>query len=136
MRFTRKSRFFAALVALIGVLFTQLAVAAYVCPAGQISQTLEAVAATHAVHNHQDMSGCDEGGMGQPGLCKAQTQVGSQSLDKPQLPDVSPFLAVMLVASLFHEDHDAPYVSSQITGSLLSRTTAPPLAIQNCCFRI
>lgn len=136
MRFTRTFRLVAALVALIGVLFTQLAVAAYVCPAGQISQTLEAVAAAQAVHDHRNMSGCDEAAMGQPTLCKAQTQVGNQSLDKPPLPDVSPFLAAVLVASVVHDNHDAPYSSPQTAGVLLTRTTAPPLAIQNCCFRI
>ncbi len=136
MRLSRKSRFLTALVALFSVLFTQLAVAAYVCPSGQIAQAFDAVAAAHAAAGHQNMSDCDEASMDQPVLCKAQTQVGSQSLDKPQLPDISPFLAVTLVASVMQEDHRLLSVPPQFSGLLLTRTTAPPLAIQNCCFRI
>lgn len=136
MRLTGKSRYVAALITLIGVLFTQLAVAAYVCPATQIANALEAAAIAHGATDRQSMDNCGDAPTGQPALCKAQTQVGSQSLDKPQLPDVSPFLAVVLVASLIHENHEVPFISSQITGHLLTRTTAPPIAIQNCCFRI
>lgn len=136
MRLSRKSRFVTALVALFSVLFTQLAVAAYVCPSGQIAQALDAAAAAHAAAGHQNMSDCDDVSMDQPVLCKAQTQVGSQSLDKPQLPELSPFLAVTLVASVMQEDHRLLSVPPQFSGLLLTRTTAPPLAIQNCCFRI
>lgn len=123
------------LIALLGgsaILFAQIAVAAYACPALAASQTSEQVAA-------MDMSAteapCAEMDVKQANLCVEHCQYGQQSLDHPVTP------VVFAVA-------DLPYVHARLDGpafigstqeysqSLLTRTTAPPLAVRNCCFRI
>ena len=69
-------RFIAATVALLSVLFAQVAVAAYACPG------VEAMARTAVAM--ADMPDCD---MPNPGerspICLAHCQQGDQSLDKP-----------------------------------------------------
>ena len=72
----------------------------------------------------------------QPSLCHAHDQVGNQSLDKPELPHVQAFIAAALMLVLY--DIEAAYSPSAIQPNflLLTRTTAPPLSIRNCCFQI
>lgn len=72
----------------------------------------------------------------QPNLCDAHDQVGTQSLDKPQLPQVQSFVALGSVLALPPIDTTYRVPGAQSTSFLLTRTTAPPLAISNCCFRI
>lgn len=128
MRLSRPSRFFAALLTLFCLLFTQLAVASYVCP------TLEMTPAPKATMSHADMPGCQMD-IADKGLCKAHCEAGNQSLDKPATPHVSPFipaeLAVVLVVGAVTASESALPVANW-----LARTTAPPLTIRNCCFRI
>jgi hypothetical protein len=122
---SRSSRFFTALIALFSILFMQFAVAAYACPA----MTME----------HGDdmaMSHCAGMDMAQPSLCHAHDQVGDQSLNTPELPHVQPFIATAFTLAF----HDIETVDNSIAVTpaslLLTRTTAPPIAIRNCCFRI
>jgi hypothetical protein len=129
MKLSRPSRIAAALVAMICVLFTQLAVAAYVCPGMEIARAVEAA----AMPMGHDCEGMD---MEQPTLCHEHAQIGKQSLDKPPLPNLSPAVAILLVPAI----RDIRVVHRADTGyadlSWLVRTAAPPLSIQNCCFRI
>ena len=114
---TRRVRSFSALLALLALLFAQIAVAAYACP----------------------MAG-DCGGMSldsqQPALCQAHGLQGDQSLDKPSPPLPDPVAATRVPAlpgALL--DPAIPIASSPLQ-SLLSRVTAPPLAVRHCCLRI
>jgi len=127
MKLTRTSRFIAALITLFSLLFTQLAVASYSCP-------------QQSTVNHasvmQDMPGCTGMDAQQPSLCAAHCDAGHQSLDAAAAPQVLPFIACQLALVL-------PPIVSAVSGlaapaaSLpLTRSTAPPLAIQHCCFRI
>lgn len=125
------------MLALVSILFTQLAVAGYLCPSMQIAHDMEALAASMAAVDHHDMSGCE--GMGttdQSVTCHEHNQTGNQSLDKPELPNVSPFVAGMLVQTVTHFDRPTQSITPPVTNLLLTRATAPPLAIRNCCFRI
>ncbi len=135
MRLTRPSRFVAALIALFSILFMQFAVASYVCPDYPPGQTEKSVAMSFSssVHDTSECKGMDSE---QPNLCDAHDQVGTQSLDKPELPQVQSFVAVgsVLVLPPIEATYRAP--AAQSTSSSLTRTTAPPLAIRNCCFRI
>lgn len=136
MKLSRRSRFVATLLALISVLFTQLAVAGYVCPSMEIAQAIESIATPAAAIDHHDMAGCDGIAVEKPVLCQHQSQVSKQSLDKPELPHVSPFMATMLVQAVSHADSSYQSVTAPAENRLLTRTTAPPLSIWNCCFRI
>jgi hypothetical protein len=140
MKTSRPSRLITTVILLFSMLFMQLAVAAYACPVllGAASQAMavEAMSLDQGNNGRDAMNGCLGKDMVQPSLCHAHDHSGNQSLDKPLLPDVVPFIPSALVATLVVLDPaDRPaYFSSDST--LLMRTTAPPLSIRNCCFRI
>ena len=123
---TRPSRFLAALVTLFCLLFTQLAVAAYACPG---------VGAMTVAASSGSMPGCTDMDMPQPGLCAAHCEAGHQSLDTPGAPHVQPFVAGALALVLSGDSVQTAPAAAPHTDSL-TRTTAPPLIIRNCCFRI
>ncbi len=140
MRFSGLSRLTTALILLFSMLFMQLAVAAYACPvllgAANQAMPVEAMSLDQGNMDQAAMNGCPGKDMVQPSLCHAHDHSGNQSLDKPLLPDVVPFIPAALVVTLVALDPaDRPtYFSSD--SMLLMRTTAPPLSIRNCCFRI
>ena len=136
MRLTRRSRTLTALLALISLLFMQLAVAAHAC---QVTQPVATYAAAQAVA--ADMPDCGmmvkaKSGNTAAGLCHEHCAPASQSLDRAPVPDVAPFLPILL-----------PQCAVQIVGSAspLPPTSpdaspaergAPSLAVRHCCFRI
>jgi hypothetical protein len=135
MRLTRSCRWYAAAIALISMLFMQLAVAAYACPQLNVASSGERGQPMEMARGHQ-MSCCEKPDPVQPALCHAHGQVGKQSLDKPEPPPVPPFSAAGFAVSL-HAVHMRDNTASAATDSAsLAHTTAPPLAIRNCCFRI
>ncbi|MDP3841548.1 MAG: hypothetical protein Q8Q81_02985 [Oxalobacteraceae bacterium] len=136
MKLSRRSRFVATLLALISVLFTQLAVAGYVCPSMEIGQAIGSIAASAVPIDHHAVGGCEGGESAKTELCQHQSQVSKQSLDKPELPHVSPFMATMLVQAVSHADSGFRSIDRPAEANFLTRTTAPPLSIRNCCFRI
>lgn len=128
----RRTRLTTALVALLSLLFMQLAVAGYVCP-GASSKATEV-----ATMVQSGMPCADKASMAmedaQLNLCKAHCQSGQQSADTYQLPSLVAFAAVLAayppsVAALVP-------VGVRLQTPLLRRSTAPPLAVRNCCFRI
>jgi len=135
MNLSRPSRFIATLVALFSVLFTQLAVAGYACPDMEISRAME-MAAMSAEMNHGMMTDCEDMDLEQPSLCHEHAQSGKQSLDKPQLPNVSPSMAILLVPAVGDIHLAWRPDTYHAEASRLMRTSAPPLSIRNCCFRI
>lgn len=134
MKLFRRSRLTVALVALFSMLFMQLALAGYACPEHTVTQTT-AMAGMSAMADSQAMPGCDQVDQAQPSLCKVHTQSGQQSLDKPDMPHVQPFVPVTLVllSDITVIDHPIALLPES---AWLQRATAPPLSIQNCCFRI
>lgn len=86
--------------------------------------------------NMQGMSGCEGADTVQPGLCQAHGQVGNQSLDKPEFPHVQPFAVATLTMVFRNVDVSYSPDAAQPDSLLLTRSTAPPLSIRNCCFRI
>jgi hypothetical protein len=136
MKLTRSCRWHAAVIALISMLFMQLAVAAYACPQLSVSSANEQSRTMTAGDTGHDMSGCQKTDSEQPSLCHAHGQVDKQSLDKPESPPVQPFLAAGLGIPLQLADDVGITVFSPLNIPSLVRTTAPPLAIRHCCFRI
>jgi hypothetical protein len=125
MKLSRPSRFIAALLTIFSLLFTQLAVAAYACPASNAA----------AMSAMGDMAGCQAMDMDQQGLCAAHCDPGHQSLDTPGAPHVQPFVAAALAVVLISAHAQQP-AAALPDAYRLTRTTAPPLSIRNCCFRI
>ncbi|XLZ70932.1 hypothetical protein ABT364_02930 [Massilia sp. SR12] len=102
----------------------QLAVASYRCPVDDIAAALE--------------TPCESMDPGQPSLCKAKSTdlVAKQSLDKPPLPPVLPFIPSDLAGLVLAFDWTPLPASAVTTPPSLARGTAPPIAIEHCCFRI
>lgn len=122
----RKSRALVALGAIASLLFMQLAVAAYACPHDHSSAAAEVA---------QDGPGCDEMDRADPALCHAHCQQQAQSIDKPVALTVPAAMPSGLRVALVQAGA-ALVVTARDQHSLLARSTAPPHAIRNCCFRI
>ncbi|ABE45402.1 hypothetical protein [Polaromonas sp. JS666] len=132
MIWNRRTRLITVLFALVSLLFMQLAVASYACP-GAASTVAEVAAMADArMPCAEPMSlNMDDT---QPNLCQAHCQTGQQTADKYEFP--SP-----VAISALPSDFTSPPIGPVFSGAPLlvpdlKRTTAPPVAIRNCCFRI
>jgi hypothetical protein len=132
MMFLRRHRLTTVLFALVSLLFMQLAVAGYVCPTGVAAGAKSTMTMAHAgMPCAESMPTMMDDA--QPGLCQAHCQQDHQSADTytvpvlPVLPTVAHDFAQQTASSL---TQGAP-----VQAPLLLRTTAPPLAVRNCCFR-
>jgi hypothetical protein len=124
MKLRRSQRVVAALVALFGLLFMQLAVAAYACP--MQSPPMAAP---------MDMADCHGMDKQTPSLCHAHAQSGKQSLDKGSAPTVQPFVAAAVLVEVAAFDRTGP--GAGIVPAFESAAgPAPPISILHCCFRI
>ncbi|MEO8120148.1 MAG: hypothetical protein ABI606_12625 [Rhodoferax sp.] len=124
------------LFALVSLLFMQLAVAGYSCPGGltkELVKVAEAAAMAQAgmpCAESMALTVDDE----QPGLCHAHCQAGQQTADKYQVPGLA---SLAVLATDFPLPRFTPaLLGAPLQAPLLRRTTAPPLAVRNCCFRI
>jgi hypothetical protein len=128
----RRTRLITVLFALVSLLFMQLAVAGYACP-GTRAKVAEVAAMAEAgmpCAESMAINMDDE----QPGLCHAHCQAGQQSADKYQLP--SPIAIDALPADFSLQIVIPPFLEAPLQAPHLQRTTAPPVAIRNCCFRL
>lgn len=128
----RRHRLITVIVALLSLLFMQLAVAQYVCPATASSKTESSMVMADGMPCAGSMvMTMDEE---QPALCHAHCQADTQSFDKYELP---PLVAISALPANFTLAVVVPEFSgAALQASHLVHATAPPLAIQNCCFRI
>ena len=127
-RHNRRYRITTVLLALMSLLFMQLAIAGYSCPGGLAGMAEVATMAQAGMPCDGAMD--DE----QSSLCHAHCKADPQTADKYQLP------AIPNLADLASE-FPLPIVTPGPLGALLQapllrRSTAPPLAVRNCCFRI
>ncbi|MBS0513946.1 MAG: hypothetical protein JSS16_00515 [Proteobacteria bacterium] len=116
-----------ALIALLGLLFQQVAMATYVCP-------IEAREAA-AMAASSDMSHCTEPGMADLARCQQHCHPLAQSSDHGTAPTVPPALlprTTWLRAAALSSVRWTNYVVLGVT----ARATAPPLNIQHCTFQI
>jgi len=127
----RRHRLVTVLLALFGLLFMQLAVAGYACPVddGKVSAAAMAVAGMPCAG--EMAPGMDAE---QPGLCHAHCQSAQQTVDKVQSPTPTGAVAIGFTYAIEPVRLARPAHPPQ-TPSLL-RTTAPPITVRNCCFRI
>ena len=128
----RRNRLLTMLIALVSLLFMQLALASYSCP-GAASRVAET--GTRALTGMP----CEETTAGamdqqQPGLCHAHCQAEHQSADKYQV--LAPAMQIELATSLIPPRLIPVPLGAPLQAPLLTRTTAPPLAVRYCCFRI
>ena len=135
MHRNRRTRLFTALFALVNLVFMQLALAGYVC-SGDKEKIAEIVVPAGMVAANMP---CAESmsiaiDVGQPILCHAHCQDEQQSSDTYRMPPVTAigalpadFCALVLLPSFSETPLQPPF---------LRRTIAPPVTIQNCCFRL
>src|SRR5471030_674948 len=99
MKTSRSIRFLTTIVALLSMLYMQFAVASYVCPGMPVGGQ-DSAAAVRAIA--VDMPNCQGMDAAQPELCHLYAHGGpfKQSLDKPPVPDVPPFVPAVLVLDL------------------------------------
>lgn len=134
MRFFRTQRFAGALLALISILFTQIAVAGYVCPRDQIQQVAATIQAAEAMT--AAMLDCEGMDHEQRPLCEAQVKGNSLSLERTEVSSVSTPPIVLLALTTVAYDLTPPPFRVREIPPTLGHATAPPLVIRNCCFRI
>lgn len=123
MKLRRSHRIVAALIALVSLLFMQLAVAAYACP-------MQAQKAPMA------MADCHMTDPVNPSLCHAHAESTKQSLDKAATPAVQPFIAGAVLVAVAGLDQLMPRCVSVTPSCVPAAGAAPPIAILHCCFRI
>lgn len=136
MKLPRTYRILTALIALFSMLFMQAAVASYTCPGLQGGGDLGSTVVDQP--SMAAMPGCDQSqpDAGNLALCHAHCLDGKSSLDKPQVPTVTPAVVVVSTILFPLEPRLASPQPVAEQPSFLRRTTAPPIAIRHCCFRI
>ena len=132
MTWHRRTRLITAVFALISLLFMQLAVASYTCP-GTGSKIAEVAAMAEAGMPCAESMSVNMDDV-QPNLCQAHCQVGQQSADKHELP--SPVAIGALPADFSLQVAIPVFSEAPLQAPHLQRTTAPPVTIRNCCFRL
>jgi hypothetical protein len=135
MKMSRPSNLLAALIALVSILFMQFAIAAYTCPVSERGYS-DGTATVLFSGGAPGMPGCETLDLEKPNLCQAESQKRGLSLEKPGLPNVPAFAPSILVTTVSPIPPIVPTKFSLLSVGVSSRTTAPPLAIRNCCFRI
>ncbi len=111
----------------------QWAVASYVCPTALMGGADSAMAtANSGMPCTEPMSVTMD--KAQPGLCHAHCQADQQTLDKHELP--APIALSALPANFTLQAPVPEFPGAALQAPHLRHATAPPLAIQNCCFRI
>ena len=134
MRPSRNHRILTALIALFSMLFMQAAVASYSCPDLQSEGAPDSWVDNQA--SASKMPGCDQPDAASPSLCHAHCLDGKSSLDKPEVPTVTPAVAIVSTILLPLQPLLALPLPASEQASFLQRTTAPPIAIRHCCFRL
>ena len=132
MRYSRRTRFVAALAALFGLLFMQLAMAAYACPKLSPVQPQS----TMLDASGQPMKNCAELDKQSPSLCQADKHRAPQAADTSSPPSVQPFVPTGLIVHVVTADAPITLGFTIPAAFLYASSTAPPIAIRNCCFRL
>ncbi|GAA0720229.1 hypothetical protein [Dokdonella soli] len=119
----RRHRRLIALIALLGLLFQQLAMAGYMCP-------LEQSGATVAVSKPT----CHEQGAADP-RCHEHCHPQTPSSDHPPVPSVP---AALFPPTTWLRDAAWFVADTRVhhRGEIVARAAAPPLTIRHCTFQI
>ena len=128
----RRTRLMTVLFALLSLMSMQLAIAGYLCP-GHSAKVAEVAAMAEAGMPCAESMAMTLDGE-RPNLCHAHCQTSQQSADKYQPPSFVSLAA--LPADFSMRVLLPPFSEASLQAPHLQRTTAPPTAIRNCCFRL
>jgi hypothetical protein len=129
MKISRRLRSLAAFLALVSVLFAQLAIAAYACP-GAASMAIAAEA--------HEMPGCDmsPAADGPSALCQAHCLQADQSTTQPLLAVAGMAMIVESPFAAFAPAARVEAAGARASQPFLERPTEPELALRHCRLRI
>jgi hypothetical protein len=130
MRISRLSRVVFAIIVIFELLFAQLAVASFVCP------ELNAPVKATFPRDDAKIDHCATLNAERSSLCHAHCEPDSQRSHMTYFPPIKPFVATELTVLISDASIVASAHGSDRQYVLLQRSTAPSLAIRNCCFRI
>jgi hypothetical protein len=124
MRFRTRQRRFIALLALLGLLFQQVAMAAYVCPIEQSGTTVDV----------SNLPSCHEAGSDR---IRCQTHCHPQPASFDQAPVLTVPAAILphttwVRSAIWRPD----LVGHELPCEVTVRAAAPPLTIQHCTYQI
>ena len=126
----RLHRRWIAWIALVVMLFTQFAVAAYACPA------LDPASAAMAMDTCAGMAAkAGQADSDNPNLCLHHCQQGSQHSDHAEVPPILPILGLISIVDWSDQSLLLPAAIS-VQAHELARSSSPPKSILHCCFRI
>jgi hypothetical protein len=129
MTLARKHRLLTVILSLWALLFAQVALAGYVCPAsGKAVQVAAMAEAGMPCAETMSKAMDDE----QPGLCHAHCQSSQQASDTYQAPHLATLAELGAVLTV-----EPAQPRANVPRRAPPRPNAsPPLAIAHCCFRI
>jgi hypothetical protein len=137
MRYPRRIRFVAAIVALFSLLFMQLAVAAYVCPKQTASPHRVHVADRAASTAASGADCCLQMDKDNPSLCHAHDHASKpQPLEQAAVAAIAAFVPTGWVLTLADGREPLAGGLDADAASLIANSSAPPIAIRHCCFRL
>jgi hypothetical protein len=126
MPLRHRHRRWIALLALIGLLFQQLAMASYICPLERDHPT--------AVSSMAKMPPCHAGGATDKARCQQHCFPQPPSPDHPPMPTVP---AMLPATTWLQESGNHLLQTRQVNVSrVAAKATPPPLTIQHCTFQI
>ncbi len=136
MSLPRRIRRLMAFMAIVGLLWSQFALAAHACPGMASDMGMAATHQASQANPHAGMPGCEQMAQAEPALCLSHCLGQHTSLDKVEAPVVlgppaTPVLQLAHAAS--HAELAVPRTGASV---LTARAGAPPLAVLHCCFRI
>ena len=130
---SRRSRPFAAFLAILALLFAQAMASVHACGDFKASTAAFAAAAAAAVPHDGDC--CDPATPQPDSACDNHCQQAKQAPERVQVSSVMPPLAIAFVIPAALALPQAP--PAPVTAAPdLARDTQPPISIRNCCFRI
>lgn len=132
MKFGRSVRVCSALLALVSLLFTQLALAGYAC---EVLESFQGTVSASSNAAEDPQGSCDGMDEVQPALCYAHCHPQTSFVDNIPSPALHApsfdFIGTALVAvTLGPSIAVLPSVAD-----LLARASSPPISVRNCCFR-
>jgi hypothetical protein len=133
MQHSKLSRKLLAALGSAALVFVQTAMAAQACMLPFTAGTESSMAASQPSSGAAPCHEMDGGGSTNP--CAQRCNAPQISLDHHQPGSAAPVLIAICQVDL-SDQRSLPQSTRSYSHALLTRATAPPLSVRNCCFRI
>lgn len=136
MHLPRPVRIITAFLALVALLFVQLAVAGHSCDVLGNAHQFANITVAADKSAHHCMTDCTGTGGEERSVCEKHCNPGDNSLDRPALPDLVASIPATLVFHVVDAYLPVQSATWRSDAFFLTRSVEPPLSVRNCCFRI